>query len=513
MRLRKILFSLLTLTAVGSVATTLITSCSGVSKDILNNMVSLGDDSKFADSIGNNSFDLQHEINIALTDKTATDAFKTSVVNKILKGWFDSLTGIATIDNDKKQWKKDISDDWDNKIQAAKNAHLSNWKYYFQNETLNPVGGTKAKWEQSQWYSKIRDYFVTEITKNNYLAIPQRDASLNKNFYVEDNNGNYLVDFNHPVDYNISGSKITDLLGSGTISSASSADVLNPDWWPTINFYATANKSYTSSSQDQDKSYALIQQMAFEEYTKNVRPLSTGYVLWNYSLPAGKTDLKDIYNNAEINDGGSTAKKSSTDKDKAGDDPAPTPGLLSTPSYAFPYFGEVSPTPTSATGPEDQFRAFAAAFNAGNQFLDNRGVDGQGSSALGLVDIPIDMDYSAKNDTTLALINQSSNTGTDDTPYETYIAPILDMYYLYETKTTESSYYTNTMPVYYSTSSGTDKSFFPDTTHILKNFLFKNQTDENQPGSSVKTVPTNLDRTDRGGTLDLKNIYRDDSDS
>jgi hypothetical protein len=86
MRLRKILFSLLTLTAVGSVATTLITSCSGVSKDILNNMVSLGDDSKFADSIGNNSFDLQHEINIALTDKTATDAFKTSVVNKILKG-------------------------------------------------------------------------------------------------------------------------------------------------------------------------------------------------------------------------------------------------------------------------------------------------------------------------------------------------------------------------------------------------------------------------------------------
>jgi hypothetical protein len=86
MKLKKIIFSLLTVVAVGSVATTLITSCSGVSKDILNNMVSLGDETKFADNVGDQSFDLQHEINIALTDKSATDAFKTSVVNKILKG-------------------------------------------------------------------------------------------------------------------------------------------------------------------------------------------------------------------------------------------------------------------------------------------------------------------------------------------------------------------------------------------------------------------------------------------
>jgi hypothetical protein len=86
MKLKKIIFSLLTVTAVGSVATTLITSCSGVSKDILNNMVSLGDDNKFADKVGDQSFDLQHEIYVALTDKSATDAFKASVVNKILKG-------------------------------------------------------------------------------------------------------------------------------------------------------------------------------------------------------------------------------------------------------------------------------------------------------------------------------------------------------------------------------------------------------------------------------------------
>jgi hypothetical protein len=86
MKLKKTIFSLLTLAAIGSVATTFITSCSGVSQDIINNMVKVGDESQFAAGTS-----LKDEINIALTDKDATAAFKTSVVNKILYGWFNSL--------------------------------------------------------------------------------------------------------------------------------------------------------------------------------------------------------------------------------------------------------------------------------------------------------------------------------------------------------------------------------------------------------------------------------------
>jgi hypothetical protein len=86
MKLKKTFFSLLTVITIGTVATTLITSCSGVSQDIINNMVSTGDNSKLADNVGDSSFDLQSEINTALTDKGATDAFKKTVVNKILKG-------------------------------------------------------------------------------------------------------------------------------------------------------------------------------------------------------------------------------------------------------------------------------------------------------------------------------------------------------------------------------------------------------------------------------------------
>jgi hypothetical protein len=92
MKLKNIFTSLLVFAAMGAVATTMITSCSYIDKDILNNMVNTGDASKFAsftfkDSQGSEStrnIDIADEIHTALTDKDSTDAFKHSVVDKIL---------------------------------------------------------------------------------------------------------------------------------------------------------------------------------------------------------------------------------------------------------------------------------------------------------------------------------------------------------------------------------------------------------------------------------------------
>jgi hypothetical protein len=33
--------------------------------------------------------------------------------------------------------------DYKDKVQNAKDKHRSNWEFYFQNETLDPVGGTE----------------------------------------------------------------------------------------------------------------------------------------------------------------------------------------------------------------------------------------------------------------------------------------------------------------------------------------------------------------------------------
>jgi hypothetical protein len=197
-------------------------------------------------------------------------------------------------------------------------------------------------------------------------------------------------------------------------------------------------------------------------------------------LPSGATDLKGIYNNAKINDGGSAKSVSDDPTPDPGPTPDPSPTLLGAPSYAFPFFGEVPPCDTNV-GPNDQFRKFANAFDdsSSNQFLDSRdNVDGK----LGLVDIPVGMGYSAKDDTTLALIDQTTGAGTDDTPYETYIAPILDIL-------DYQGALTGTMSV----SQKANNTYFPDKANIMKNFLFKEgPTDADSVDDIDSTKGSNL---------------------
>jgi hypothetical protein len=61
-----------------------LTSCSGVSDDIIKNMVDIGDSSLMAKAGDDASITLKEEIETALSDKGATDKFKASVVNSVL---------------------------------------------------------------------------------------------------------------------------------------------------------------------------------------------------------------------------------------------------------------------------------------------------------------------------------------------------------------------------------------------------------------------------------------------
>ncbi|GHU48672.1 hypothetical protein FACS1894218_6260 [Bacilli bacterium] len=80
MKLKKTLFGILTAAGICTVATTTITSCSTVDSAIMKNMV---DPTKGGGRFSADT-SLNDEITTALTDESATDAFKKSVVNKIL---------------------------------------------------------------------------------------------------------------------------------------------------------------------------------------------------------------------------------------------------------------------------------------------------------------------------------------------------------------------------------------------------------------------------------------------
>jgi hypothetical protein len=85
MKLKKILFSLLAISFTTTVAVTTLSSCTGVSKGIMDNLVSRGNGGNFTnDTNGTNGITFQNALEMALTDKDATTAMKKSVVSQYL---------------------------------------------------------------------------------------------------------------------------------------------------------------------------------------------------------------------------------------------------------------------------------------------------------------------------------------------------------------------------------------------------------------------------------------------
>jgi hypothetical protein len=86
MKLKRTILAMSTIIATGAIATSVITSCSGVSQSIIDNLVGRGDGTiygkKSDGSIVNYSF--QDAIHSALTDKNSTAAFKKGIVNDAL---------------------------------------------------------------------------------------------------------------------------------------------------------------------------------------------------------------------------------------------------------------------------------------------------------------------------------------------------------------------------------------------------------------------------------------------
>jgi hypothetical protein len=169
--------------------------------------------------------------------------------------------------------------------------------------------------------------------------------------------------------------------------------------------------------------------------------------------------------------------------------------LLSTPSFAFPYFGSQT---AGQLGPNLKFQKFATDFNTKDQFLVDRDTSDIGK--LGLINIPYKSIYSDQTGNTLALINQSNQTGSDDTPYETYTAPLLDMLNWYATPLADTT--TIRMPVAFENiSSG---NYFIDQNAIINNFLFATSGTPTSvdvlPGNTQLFKPT-------GSVLDLTSIY------
>jgi hypothetical protein len=105
------------------------------------------------------------------------------------------------------------------------------------------------------------------------------------------------------------------------------------------------------------------------------------------------------------------------------------------------------------------------------------------------------------------LISQATDSSSDDTPYETYVAPLLDMLNLYEYP--NNADLNANMPL----ALKHDDNYFPDSNKIIRNFLFADAKSTSALGSSIDPFPDQnvlIPSNSNAGILQLASIYKND---
>ncbi|MDR0857131.1 MAG: hypothetical protein LBM76_01935 [Mycoplasmataceae bacterium] len=293
---RKFNKKLLLLLVPATVAPLIVTSCNSISSDILNNLVGTGDGTKFGDYTLAGDSDagtLKSEVKQALTDSSSNGAFKTQVVNKLISKWYDYVKTNADGAHKKiyqdrwDGWVKAAKSDYDSKVSDYKSQHGDNWPYYFQNEVLDPVGGTKAAYLQDSEYSALRSFFTGEIFKTSYLGM-RKDHTTPANYSSYGTWKNSAIGgLNDPIDVYTQGQLESTPIMEDNLSSA----IVNK--WESIDFYgstASSTSPKNSFDKERDSDYASIQHYTFEKMLEATHSVSTSMTLWKYTTPAAGMD-------------------------------------------------------------------------------------------------------------------------------------------------------------------------------------------------------------------------------
>lgn len=291
---------------VGLVSLPMISSCSSI--DDLQR-VNRGNGSVFASYGDNFQITFNDQIVDAMTSQTSYNEFKKQYANQLLYNFYEKIVNskkIQSFNDNWLKWNNDIDGEYDEKVKESKEKNGSKWQFYFQNEVLDPVGGTKEAWKYNQLCSKIREDFKTKVFVNDYLA------------------------YSNKSEYNV----------NNDIVSTFDKNIFfeHPDEWKKINFYAK-NKSggNYNTDRDLDDIYALIQKLVFEMYTGTNHPFSVSMCLWKYKNPTSSKGLLDIYSD-KINGGDKSSVRA--DDDGGDDDSGGGSSSVTDANYAFPAFPE-----------------------------------------------------------------------------------------------------------------------------------------------------------------------------
>ncbi|GMO13641.1 MAG: hypothetical protein Ta2E_03280 [Mycoplasmoidaceae bacterium] len=443
----KMLLNVLAIFGVGIIAFS-VTSCgTGVDAKVIDNMVQKGNGADFGGGLT-----MENLIKQALTDDAASTDLKRNVTNKILYQWYYNNKESNTL-RDRQQfkdnwdkWVDDAKYSYDEAVKSAKSSNSNNWKFYFQQQTLDPIaadgkqknpvtGDTespKDTYIRDFLTSNIRQEFEKKVFDTNYFGMKKQTA------------GSTVTNYSLNSEVMAPISNTTDM---------DSKLLAHPELWQTIDFYPKAKKSYNPAI-DLDWQYAYFQHIAFLEYTLSAKPVVASMVLWKGADDEGK--FKQIYN--------------VTDDTTNSNGRVPADAKL---NYKFPIFNNTK----FSNYIKDGFGGATPSY-----FFENNesGISPQGTK---LVNIPTGGSRSAYGDDAATLIKVNLGTDVFTTLDVTFGATVSDLWQSKDNAISSASGINNIqIPLY------NQANILPSENNILKNFLF---TDTIAPtASNANPLPT-----------------------
>lgn len=333
----KIILTILTCSSFTLFSLFSLSSCGYISQNLLDKTIYKGDGTKIADVVG---YDLNSLANSSIENSGGARSYLDNISNKLSLSWIDKIANSPNGNDYKIALENErlfIDKSYNEIYNSYKKTHGDNFDLIFQQEILDPLGGTEQSWKEEKLFKWARTELQTKIFSKDYLT-------------TIDANGE-----------KIQSPSETTLINSisGTTSSFA--------------FSSKANESLSAIDSYLDPIYANFHKYIFDKWVEVENPFIINMSLWKYGTP--KNGLNSIYLTAPVATTPPPDQQPPTNfinvQPQEGETP-PTTDL-----YNLPYFSNANAT-SDAGGTIDRFIKFIN--NATNNYVSN--------ANHGLIDIP-----------------------------------------------------------------------------------------------------------------------------
>lgn len=295
-----------------------------------------------------------------LSSSSGQDSLFTSYINKLLINWF-KVVNDSSIEVSYKQWAENAEKAYNDEYKNYKNNRGANWEQLFQQNVLDPVGGTKQAYIDRNIASNVKSSLVDYLFGSNakeYLG------------YTSNSGSNKVVT---PVkDINLIGLKDID----NSYVNATTAGTKN-------NFSFTGEAIAENERKTIDWGYGDFMEYLMDSWIKNTLPLPLSMSLWKNGT--SETKIRNLFSSYFTQN--------------------ETPTGFTEGSYAFQYFEGIDNDNAQKLTTTEKFRLLMTALSKGSYV----------SSTTGL--IKLNTEYTEDSSTSLIVPASKLFDGTYVTPF------------------------------------------------------------------------------------------------